>query len=110
MYRFFVSKMIFLGGSGTMNKSRIGGNFDDFLEEEGILQEVEAVVVKRVLAFQIEQEMEKRGLSKTAMAKQMETSRAALDRLLNPENDAVTLKTMWKAASVLGKRLHIEIA
>lgn len=92
-----------------MNNQRKGSRFDDFLEEEGILQEVEAIAVKRVLAFHIEQEMEKRGLSKTAMAKQMETSRAALDRLLNPENDAVTLKTMWKAASVLGKRLYIEI-
>ena len=92
-----------------MNKDRIGSDFDAFLEEEGILQEVEAIAAKRVLAFQIEREMKMRGLSKTAMAKRMETSRAALDRLLNPENDAVTLKTMWKAASVLGKRLHIEI-
>jgi DNA-binding Xre family transcriptional regulator len=92
-----------------MNTDRIGSHFDNFLEEEGILQEVEAVAVKRVLAFQIDQEMKQRGLSKTAMAQRMETSRAALDRLLNPENDAVTLKTMWKAASVLGKRLHIEI-
>ncbi|MFP4309287.1 MAG: helix-turn-helix domain-containing protein [Desulfococcaceae bacterium] len=93
-----------------MNTSRIGGHFDDFLEGEGVLQELEALAAKRVLAFLIDQEMKQRGLSKTAMAKQMETSRAALDRLLNPENDAVTLKTMWKAASVLGKRLHIEIA
>lgn len=92
-----------------MNTDRIGSHFDDFLEEEGVLQEVEAVAAKRVLAFQIDQEMKQRGLSKTAMAQRMETSRAALDRLLNPENDAVTLKTMWKAASVLGKRLHIEI-
>ncbi len=92
------------------NNKYIGGSFDDFLEEEGILQEVEAAAIKRVLAFQIEQEMKKRGLSKTAMAKKMDTSRTSLDRLLDPNNHAVTLKTMTKAASVLGKRLRFEFA
>ncbi len=86
----------------------IGSDFDDFLKEEGILQEVETAARKRVIAFQIEQEMKKRGLSKTDMARKMQTSRAALYRLLDPDNDAVTLKTLWKAASVLGKRLRVE--
>jgi DNA-binding phage protein len=92
------------------NNKYIGSSFDDFLEEVGILQEVEAASTKRVLAFQIEQEMKRRGLSKTAMAKKMDTSRTSLDRLLDPHNDAVTLKTMTKAASVLGKRLRVEFA
>jgi antitoxin HicB len=94
----------------STNNKYIGSSFDDFLEEEGILQEVEAASIKRVLAFQIEQEMKRRGLSKTAMAKKMDTSRTSLDRLLDPKNDAVTLKTMTKAASVLGKRLRVEFA
>jgi hypothetical protein len=88
----------------------IGSSFDDFLEEEGILQEVEEGSIKRVLAFQIEREMKTKGLSKTAMAKRMDTSRPSLDRLLNPTNESVTLNTMKKAASVLGRRLRIELA
>ncbi len=92
-----------------IRNKHIGSDFDDFLEEEGILQEVEAASIKRVLAFQINNEMKKWGLSKTDMAKKMKTSRAALYRLLNPDNDAVTLKTLWKAASVLGKRLKVEL-
>ncbi len=93
----------------TLNK-HIGGSFDDFLDKEGILQEIEAASIKRVLSFQIEQEMKNKGLSKAAMAKKMNTSRTSLDRLLNPENDSVTLKTMTKAASVLGKRLRVEFS
>ncbi len=94
----------------TVQHKNIGSDFDDFLEEEGILQEVEVIALKRVLAYQIEQEMKNQGLSKNSPGKKMQTSRASLDRLLNPGNDAVTLKTMWKAASVLGKKLRIELA
>lgn len=93
----------------TLNK-HIGDSFDDFLDKDSILQEVEAASIKRVLAFQIEREMKNKGLSKTAMAKKMNASRTSLDRLLNPENDSVTLKTMTKAASVLGKRLRVEFS
>lgn len=91
-----------------MNK-HFGSDFDDFLAEEGILAEVEAVAVKRVLAWQIEQEMKQKNLSKTEMARRMGTSRAALDRLLDPKNTSVTLQTLSKAAQTLGKRLQVSL-
>ena len=73
------------------------------------MTEVEAVAVKRVLAFQIIQMMQAQNLSKSAMARRMNTSRAALERLLNPENRSVTLNTLEKAAEALGRRLQITL-
>jgi antitoxin HicB len=87
----------------------IGSSFDELLEEDGVLAEVNAVAFKRVLAWQVLQEMKNRGLSKSQMAVAMRTSRPSLDRLLDPDNTSVTLKTMERAATVLGKRLRIEI-
>ena len=92
-----------------MNETHIGSNFDDFLSEEGLLEEAEAVAVKRVLAFQIKELMESQNLSKAEMARRMQTSRAALERLLDPENRAVTLNTMDKAARSVGKRLRLTL-
>jgi len=92
--------------SGT----HIGSDFDDFLEQEGILGEVEVVAVKRIIAHQITELMKEEHISKTAMAARMQTSRAVLNRLLDPENTGVTLKTLGKAATVLGKKLHIRLA
>ena len=92
-----------------MNKIHLGSNFDDFLAEEGLLEEAEAIAVKRVLAFQIRSMMESQNLSKAEMARRMKTSRAALDRLLDPENRSVTLFTMDKAARSLGKRLRLTL-
>jgi antitoxin HicB len=92
-----------------MNENYLGSNFDDFLAEEGLLAEAEAVAVKRVIAFQIEQLMNEQKLTKSAMAEKMNTSRAALDRLLNPDNSSVTLQTLERAASVLGKRVQINL-
>lgn len=91
-----------------MNKNHIGSNFDDFLEEDGIF--VEALATKRVIAFQVEQMMKEQGLSKTEMSHRMKTSRAALDRLLDPANQAVSLQTLGRAAHALGKRLQISVA
>jgi antitoxin HicB len=93
-----------------MSKKHVGSNFDDFLEEEGILAESAAVAVKRVIAFQIEKMMKEQNLSKSEMSRRMHTSRAALDRLLDPANQAVTLQTLDRAARALGKRLQIQIA
>ena len=93
-----------------MSDKHIGSNFDDFLEEEGILAKTEAVAVKRVIAFQVEQMMKEQNLSKTEMSRRMKTSRAALDRLLDPANQAVTLMTLDRAARALGRRLKISIA
>ncbi len=91
------------------NNPYIGSSLDDLLEEDGILAEVDAVALKRVLAWQVLQEMKKRGLSKSQMAVEMKTSRPSLDRLLDPGNISITLKTMERAAAVLGKRLQIEL-
>ncbi len=93
-----------------MNKKRIGSHFDDFLREEGIFEQAEATAIKRVIAFQIEKEMSSRNLTKTEMAKRMKTSRAAFERLIDPTNTSVTLQTLGKAASALGKTLRVEIA
>jgi DNA-binding Xre family transcriptional regulator len=91
-------------------KRHVGSDFDDFLAEEGLLPDVEAVAIKRVIAFQIAQMMEKQRITKVDMARRMKTSRAALDRLLDPDNSSVTLQTLERAASALGKRLRIEFA
>ncbi len=90
-------------------KKNIGSSFDDFLEEEGILAETTAEAVKRLLAWQISESMKNDRISKAEMARRMQTSRAALDRLLDPENSAITLKTMHKAAKVLGKQIRMEL-
>jgi antitoxin HicB len=87
----------------------IGSSFESFLEEEGILEECTANAIKRVLARQIEQLMRERGLSKTALAKAMGTSRPALDRLLDPSNTSVTLHTLQRAAEAVGRRLKLEL-
>ena len=92
-----------------MTGKHIGGAFDDFLRDEGILDDAEAVAAKRVIAFQIAREMETRKLSKSEMASRMHTSRAALERLLDPANPSVTLSTLERAAAVLGKKLTVEL-
>ncbi|MEL6263375.1 MAG: Fis family transcriptional regulator [Cyanobacteria bacterium J06626_6] len=87
----------------------IGSSLDELLEEDGILAEVSAIAIKRVLAWQVAEAMNSQGLNKSQMAEQMRTSRTSLDRLLNPENTSVTLKTLERAATVLGKRLQIQL-
>jgi hypothetical protein len=92
-----------------MTNKHVGSDFDEWLEEEGLLDEAEAVAAKRVIAHQISAAMKEQHLSKAAMAREMRTSRAALDRLLDPEVPSVTLLTVERAARVLGKKLHIEM-
>ena len=87
----------------------IGSSLDELLEEDGILAEVNAIAIKRVLAWQVSEAMSNQGLNKSQMAEQMMTSRTSLDRLLDPENTSVTLKTLERAATVLGKRLQIAL-
>jgi len=99
--------------SAKRNRKRFdysGSSFDSFLEEEGIREEVEAVAIKRVLAWQLEQEMKRQQKTKHAMAKQLRTSRSQLDRLLDPRNVSVTLDTMSRVARALGKRLIVRVA
>ncbi len=93
-----------------MKKNKhVGSSFDDFLEEEGLLAETEAIAIKRVIAFQLEQEMAVKNLSKAALARRMNTSRAALNRLLDPENPSVTLLTLENAARALDKTLVVQM-
>ena len=93
-----------------MHKKHLGSNFEDFLQEEQLLAAAEAAALKRVIAFQIAQEMERRDLTKAEMARRMRTSRASLERLLDPSHSSVTLATLERAATVLGKKLKIELA
>jgi len=97
-------------GTRKMKHKNIGASFDSFLEDEGILEQAEEVATKRVVAFQIQAEMKKRNLSKTELAQEMNTSRSSINRLLDPEDDAITFKTLKKAANVLGKKLVIRLA
>ena len=92
-----------------MKRENIGSSLDDWLREEGTYEEVTAVAIKRVLARQIAQEMTNQNLSKSEMAKRMHTSRAALDRLLDPASDAVTLNTLFKAATAVGRQINMEL-
>lgn len=87
-----------------------GSTFDSFLDQQGIREEVEAVAIKRVLAWQLEQAMHEQQKTKQAMARQLRTSRSQLDRLLDPRNVSVTLDTIARAARALGKRVIIRVA
>ena len=87
----------------------MGSSFDDFLQEEGMLAQAEAVAIKRVIAFQLEETMTKEHISKTEMAKRMNTSRSAINRLLDPLNTSITLATIESAVAAMGKRLQIQV-
>jgi predicted XRE-type DNA-binding protein len=87
----------------------IGSSLEGFLEEEGILEESRAMAIKEVIAYQVQQEMEKEKISKVEMARRMNTSRAALDRFLDPGNASVTLQTLARAARAVGRHLKVEL-
>ena len=91
------------------SKGRVGSSFDDFLKEEGIYADVTARAIKRVIARQLDALMEDEGLTKTELAKRMKTSRAQLDRLLDPDNESVTLGTLTRAAKAVGRQLRMEL-
>ena len=86
-----------------------GSTLDEFLEEEGHLEEATARAVKKVLAWQFARAMKKEGVTKATMVRRMRTSKSALDRLLDPENQSVTLRTVARAAAALGKRIRVEL-
>lgn len=92
-----------------IGKGRVGSSFDAYLKAQGRYEETQAVAIKRVLAWQIEEAMKKEAVSKTEMARRMNTSRSQLDRLLDPENDAVSLETLARAAHALGRNLKMEL-
>jgi DNA-binding Xre family transcriptional regulator len=93
-----------------MAKRNLGSSFDDFLKEEGLLEDATAVAVKRYIAFRLAEKMSEKNLSKSEMARRMETSRSALDRLLDPDNASVTLQTLQSAVQALGGRLNVELS
>ena len=92
-----------------MVNKHIGSDFDDFLRDEGILGDAEDVAAKRVIAYQIAQEMESAHISQAELARRMKTSRSAVERLLDPTNPSVTLATLERAATAVGKRLKIQL-
>jgi antitoxin HicB len=92
-----------------MTNKHIGSDFDDLLRDEGILDDAEAAAAKRVIAFQIATEMESAHISRSELARRMKTSRSAVERLLDPTNHSVTLQTLERAASAVGKRLTIQL-
>ena len=87
----------------------IGSSLDDFLKEDGSYEEVTARAIKRVLARQLDDLMKRDKISKTELASRMQTSRAQLDRLLDPENESVTLGTLARAAQAVGRHLRMEL-
>ncbi len=92
-----------------MDKKHLGSSFEGFLREEGTLEETTNRAIKRILARQLRQLMAEQGLSKSEMARRMRTSRPALERLLDPDNDSVTLNTLQKAAKAVGRELRLEL-
>lgn len=92
-----------------VEKGKKGSSFEDFLKEQGTFEDSTEVAIKRVLAFQLLAAMEEENVTKTEMAKRLDTSRAQLDRLLDPENDAVTLATLTRAARAVGRSLSIQL-
>ena len=91
------------------NNPYIGSALDELLDEDDLLTTANEIAIKRVIAWQLQQEIEAKHMTKTAVAKAMGTSRAAVDRLLDPENTSVTLNTLDRAARILGKRVNIEL-
>ena len=93
-----------------MSKKNIRSSFDDFLQQESLLESSTAVALKRVIAWQIDQEMKAQKLTKTELAKRMHTSRAALNRLLDENDASLTLTTLASAAAALGKKVNLQLA
>jgi predicted XRE-type DNA-binding protein len=87
----------------------IGGTLEDLLKEDGTAEGVRAVAIKRTVALQIEHEMASQNISKSEMARRMQTSASQLARLLDPENDRIQLDTLVKAASAVGRSLSVEL-
>lgn len=98
-----------MSNESDIERGRLGQSFSDFLKEEGTYEETTTGSVKRVVAWQLKRLMDEQRISKVEMAKRLETSRAQLDRLLDPENESVTLATLTRAANALGRTLSVEL-
>ena len=93
-----------------IERGRLGESFDSFLKDQGIHEEATATATKRVIAYQLQQIMTEQGISKVEMARRLDTSRAQLDRLLDPNNESVTLATLSRAAQAVGRTIRLELA
>lgn len=93
-----------------MKKAHIGSNFDDFLQQDGLLADCEAGALRRVVTWQIEQEMKRRRISRAKLASRMKTSRTTLDQLFAEEETPLTLQLLERAAFALGRKLKVELA
>lgn len=91
------------------NNKHIGSDFDTFLKQEGILEEAEAAAIKQIITYELQQEMAKKRISQTEMARRLGTSRSALKRLLDPNNYSITLITLSRVANTLGKKLKVTL-
>ena len=92
-----------------ISKKHVGQNFEDFLQEDGIYEEVQLNALKKTIAHQIRSMMKEKGIRKTEMAIRMKTSRSSLERLFNEESFNITISTISKAAAVLGKRIDLSL-
>jgi antitoxin HicB len=92
----------------TKNTHR-GSSLDDLLKSEGVFERFQAVAIKETIAFQIANEMKQNKLTKTQMAERMKTSRAQLNRLLDPKDGNVTLETLQRAAAILGREVRVDL-
>ena len=95
--------------SNDVEKGKPGDLFEDFLKEQGSYEETTEIAIKRVLAFQLAAAMKEQKVSKVEMARRLKTSRSQLDRLLDPDNDTVTLSTLARAAKAVGRGLRVEL-
>ena len=95
--------------STEIETGKVGSFFEDFLKEQGTYEETTERAVKRVLAFQLAEEMKAKGITKVKMAEMLDTSRAQLNRLLDPTADNVTLASLSKVAKMMGRSIHLEL-
>jgi antitoxin HicB len=93
----------------TKKNPRLGSTFESWLDAQGVREEVTAAAIKQIIAEQLAEEMKRKGISKTRMAEMMETSRAQVDRLLDPRNSSATLETLMRAAKAVGRELRLEL-
>ena len=95
--------------SQDVERGKVGASFEDFLKEQGTYEETTERAVKRVLAFQLAEEMKAKGITKVKMAEMLDTSRSQLNRLLDPTADNVTLSSLSKVARLMGRTIHLEL-
>ena len=100
-----------LKGTGVMkfNKKHVGSSLENFLEEEGILEAATTKAMKRVVAWQLAEEMKAKRMTKKRLAELMHTSRAQVDRILDPDKGNITIESLQRAAALLGRRVRLEL-